>query len=71
MLSIVYSEDYMTQFLYQCLPALLELTIPKEKEDFPVADKICIALKLLGRFCDFKSYFPIIKSNLLVFIIFI
>jgi len=66
MLAIIYSEDFMTQFLYQCIPPMLELTIGKEKEDIPVAEKICISFELLGRFCDFKSYMPIIKSSLLV-----
>jgi len=67
MLSIVYSEDFMTQFLYQCLPAFLELAIAKNKEDDVVVEKICKSLQLLGRFCDYNSFFPIIKSSLLVF----
>ena len=67
MLSIVYSEDFMTQFLYQCLPSFLELAIAKTKEDDVVVEKICKSLQLLGRFCDYNSYFPIIKSSLLVF----
>lgn len=66
MLAIIYSEDYMTQFLYECIPALMELTIPKNKEDQRVSEKICKCFELLGRYCDFNSYLPIIKSSLFV-----
>ena len=66
MLAIIYSEEYMTQFLFQCIPALLELTISKEKEDDAMVGKICKSLELLGRYCEFNAYLPIMKSSLLV-----
>lgn len=64
LLSIIYSEDFMTQFLYECIPALLEHTIPKDKENYKLSEKICKCFELLGRYCDFSSFLPIIKSNL-------
>ena len=66
LLALIYSEDYMTQFLYECIPALLELIIPKEKEAEKISEKISKCFELLGRFCDFNSFLPIIKSSLFV-----
>ena len=59
----------MTQFLYQFIPSCLESLIPKNKDEEKTGQLISKCFELIGRFCDFQAYIPIIKSGLSVIII--
>lgn len=45
---------------------MLSCAISKNKEDLPVFKRVCEIFTLIGRFCDYASYFPIAASGLKV-----
>ena len=69
-MGVIYSDDQMTQFLDQFIPNTITFLVSKEgdsKIQIKTANKIKEVYRLLGRFCDFKSYVPMIFSSLRVY----
>ena len=50
------------------IPSLIKAILPKEKTkiNIEISDKISLIYELVGRFCDFKSFFPFLETNLKV-----
>lgn len=61
---VIFTEQYMTQYLDVMLPHLLSSAIPITSEDRAVADLICRTLHFIGRYCEVSSYVHIMGSAL-------
>jgi len=60
--SILYSEDYMVQFLDNLLVSLYRVIL--EKENKVVKKNVPVCLKLLGRYCMPNHYQTLLMSAL-------
>ena len=61
---VIYTEQYMTQYLDVMLPHLFSSCVALQPEDEPVAVLICRTLHLLGRYCEVSAYEHILASAL-------
>ncbi|EAS03936.2 kinase domain protein (macronuclear) [Tetrahymena thermophila SB210] len=63
-ISVIYCEDYMTQFLDDVIRSLVWQLVSDKAEEKVICQKIQESFFYIGRFCDFNTYLPIIKSGL-------
>jgi hypothetical protein len=71
LLGVLYSEDYMTQFLDQFIPNTITAIECREGDSKLIMEstlKVKRTYQLLGRFCDFSAYMPIVFSGVRVII---
>ena len=61
---VIFTENYMTQYLDVMLPHLFSSAIATQPEDEPVAALIRRTLHLIGRYCSVSAYEHIIASAL-------
>ena len=58
--SIIYSEDYMTQFLDNLLVCLYKVVLDKSNK--LIKRNIELSIRMIGRYCSPKSYQTLIMS---------
>jgi len=64
LMGVVFSEDYMIQFLDKFVPNLIRHVVAKQPEEVVVATNVSQCFRLIGRFCPPSSYLPLITSGL-------
>ncbi|EGR31275.1 protein kinase domain protein [Ichthyophthirius multifiliis] len=63
-ISIIYCENYITQFLDELLRIIIWQTVLSKPEEQIISQLVQDTFFFIGRYCDFNTYLPIIKSGL-------
>ena len=61
---VIFTENYMTQYLNEILPNLFSSSMAYREEDKPIAELILRTLHLIGRYCEVSAYIHILQSAL-------
>eukprot|EP01017_Pseudomicrothorax_dubius_P050798 TRINITY_DN9670_c0_g1_i1.p1 TRINITY_DN9670_c0_g1~~TRINITY_DN9670_c0_g1_i1.p1 ORF type:complete len:799 (-),score=96.49 TRINITY_DN9670_c0_g1_i1:535-2931(-) len=62
LVSVVYTEELMTQHLDAFILGSISAFHAPEKDDAPILATLRVTYKLIGRFCEARSFLPIVAS---------